>query len=98
MGTQFFLDTHDKYGIYAVGAADGNGRAGILISRYFESDKLPDALKFSIGLPGLQMRDAKVYLLDGNHNLESVPCPIGSDGKLSIDMEANTMYYIEFNY
>ena len=98
LGKQFFLDTHDKYGIYAVGATDGNGRAGILINRYFESDKLPDALKLSLGLPGLQMRGTKAYLLDGNHDLEPVPCRIGSDGKLSIDMEANTMYYIEFNY
>jgi hypothetical protein len=98
LGTQFYLDTHDKYGIYAIGATDGNRRAAILISRYFESDELPGSLRLSVNLSGLQMKAAKLYLLDGNHDLEPVPCRIGSDGKLRMDMEANTMYYIEFNY
>ena len=97
LGTQFFLDTHRKNGIFAVGATDKKGRAAILINRYFEPDQLPDGLKLSVKLTDRTMRDAAVYLLDENHDLEPIPCRADPEGKLELDMEANTMVYIEFN-
>ena len=69
LGSQFALDTKNKNGIYAVGATDGKGHAGILIYRYFEPDLLPGDLEISVHLNGTGLDNAKVLLLDETHDL-----------------------------
>ena len=43
MKNQIFVDTQNKIGVFAVGASDGK-KTGVMISRYFDADRLPAAL------------------------------------------------------
>ena len=96
LGSQFELDTKNKNGIYAAGATDGKGHAGILICRYFEPDQLPGDLEISVHLKGISPDNAKVLLLDETHDLTEVPPEAKDSSIIRIRMKANTLVYIEF--
>ena len=96
LGSQFALDTKNKFGIHAVGASDSKGSAGILISRYFESDDLPGDLDFNVKLKGTDSRNAKVFLLDETHDLTEIPAQVQSGDSLRLTMKSNTVIYIEY--
>lgn len=94
LGKQFFLDTHCKNGIYAVGATDEKGRAGIMISRFFEPDDLPGDVEITVKMP--EISTVKVLILDDEHDLTEVPFKrIGND--IVITQKANTLVYLDVN-
>ena len=94
LGNQIELDTQEKNGIYACAAADG-GKIRMLISRYFETDSLPDELEITVRLKNGDLRGAKVYLLDETHDLEEIPVSADPDGNPRFRMKANTAIFLE---
>ena len=88
------VDTQGKNGIYAVGATDGK-KTGVLICRYFEPDQLPDDLPVTFKLKKGDLRGAKLYLIDQDHDLEEIPYRTDPDGNLLFTMKANTIVYLE---
>ena len=97
LGTQFALDVKNKSGIFAVGATDGKGHAGILINRYFEPDDLPGELEITLKLAGIGESAVRFLLLDESHDLTEIPPPPASDGLLRFRMKANTLVYLEYD-
>jgi len=94
LGRQIAVDTQGKNGIYAVGASDG-AKTGILISRFFEPDELPGDLPVTLVLKNGDLRGAKLYRIDREHDLAEVPCRADADGSLRFSMPANTLVYLE---
>ena len=94
LGNQIGLDTQEKNGVYACAAADG-GKIRMLISRYFETDSLPDELEITVRLKKGDLRGAKVYLLDETHDLEEIPVSADPDGNPRFRMKANTVVFLE---
>ena len=94
LGRQIAVDTQEKKGIYAVGASDGM-KTGVLISRYFEEDKLPADLPVKLSSKKGSLCGAKLYLIDETHNLAEIPYRTDKDGNLFFDMKANTIVYLE---
>ena len=94
LSRQIAVDTQGKVGIYAVGASDG-GKTGVLISRYFEDDKLPEDLPVKLSLKKGTFCGAKLYLIDETHDLAEIPYRTDSEGNLLFDMKANTVVYLE---
>ena len=95
LGRQIKVDFKEKTGIAACGAADGKGHIGILISRYFEQDDLPDDLPLTLKVKGVDLRGAKLYLLDAAHNLSDVPYRMTETGEILFSMSANSVLYLE---
>ena len=73
----------------------GLGRIGILFSRYFEQDDLPGELPITLKVKGIDLRGAKLYLVDETHDLEEIPYRMDKDGNLLFGMKANTVVYLE---
>ena len=94
LGNQIKIDTQRKNGIFSVGATNGK-KTGILISRYFEQDKLPDDLPVTFSLKNGDLRGAKLYLIDQDHDLSEIPYRTDSNGNLLFTMKANTVLYLE---
>lgn len=94
LGKQIRIDTQGKNGIYSVGTTDGK-KTGVLISRYFEPDKLPDDLPVTFTLKNGDLRGVRVYLIDQDHDLTEIPYRMDSKGNLLFTMKANTVVYIE---
>ena len=94
LGRQIPVDTRGKNGIYAVGAANGK-KTGVLISRFFESEDLPDELPITFKLKGNDLRGARLYLIDEEHDFEEIPYRTDPDGNLLFSMKANTIVYLE---
>ena len=94
LGKQITVDTQDKNGIYAVGATDGK-KTGVLISRFFEQENLPDELPITFRLKNDDLRGAKLYLIDESHDLAEIPYRTDPDGNLLFTMKANTIVYLE---
>jgi len=94
LGKQITVDTQDKNGIYAVGATDGK-KTGVLISRFFEQENLPDELPVTFRLKKGDLRGAKLYLIDESHDLAEIPYRTDPDGNLLFTMKANTIVYLE---
>jgi hypothetical protein len=95
LGTQINVDTGNRKGIYATGATDGKGKTGILISRYFADDELPETMPLTIKVNGVDLSDAKLFVVDEEHDFEEVSYQRNGDGTLSFNMEANTFIYLE---
>ena len=96
LGQTFAVDTNDKNGVFAVGATDGKGKNGILISRYFEEDELPAELPLTIAGKGKELDKAKLYVIDEEHDLEEVPFWRDGAGNIFFPMKANSVAYLEF--
>jgi hypothetical protein len=96
LGKTIAVDTGEKKGIYAVGAADGEGKCGLLLCRYFEEDDLPADLPLTIDVGGRDLSGAKLFLLDEERNLEEVPVTLDAAGNMTLAMKANTVAYLEF--
>ncbi|MBQ6599251.1 MAG: hypothetical protein IJH79_17000 [Lentisphaeria bacterium] len=94
LGKQIRIDTQGKNGIFSVGATNGK-KTGILISRYFEQEKLPDDLPVTFSLKNGDLRGAKLYLIDQDHDLSEIPYRTDSNGNLLFTMKANTVLYLE---
>jgi hypothetical protein len=94
LGNQIKIDTQRKNGIFSVGATNGK-KTGILISRYFEQDKLPDDLPVTFSLKNGDLRGAKLYLIDQDHDLSEIPYRTDSNGNLLFTMKANTVLYLD---
>ena len=94
LGRQIAVNTQEKNGIYAVGASNGR-KTGLLISRYFEDDKLPADLPVKFSLKKGSLCGAKLYLIDETHDLVEIPYSMDSNGNLLFDMKANTIVYLE---
>ena len=94
LSRQIAVETQEKNGIYAVGASDGR-KTGVLISRYFEDDKLPSDLPVKLSLKKSSLCGAKLYLIDETHDLAEIPYRTDPDGNLLFDMKANTVVYLE---
>ena len=95
LGQQIKVDTKNKNGIAATGATDGKGHVGILVSRFFEQDDLPGELPLTLKVKGIDLRGAKLYLLDENHDLTDVAYRMNSNGEILFSMKANTVLYLE---
>ena len=94
LGRQIAVDTQEKNGVYAVGASNGR-KTGVLISRFFEDDKLPADLPVKFSLEKGNLCGAKLYLIDETHDLAEIPYRTDKDGNLLFDMKANTILYLE---
>ena len=94
LGRRIAVDTQDKTGIYAVGAASGK-KTGILISRYFEEKELPADLPVTFTLKNGDLRGARLYLIDETHDLTEIPYRMDEKGNLLFSMKANTVMYLE---
>ena len=94
LGRQIPVDTREKNGIYAVGASNGR-KTGVMICRFFELDDLPDDLPITFKLKGSDLRGARLYLIDQEHDLEEVPYRTDPDGNLLFSLKANTVVYLE---
>ena len=94
LGRQIQIDTQGKNGIYAVGATDGK-KTGVLISRFFEQENLPDDLPITFKMKNGDLRGVKLYLIDQEHDLAEIPYRTDPDGNLLFTMKANTIVYLE---
>ena len=94
MGKQIAVDTREKNGIFAVGATDGS-KTGILISRFFEEDQLPEDLPVTFSLKKGDLRGARLFLIDETHDLTEIPYRMDKNGNLLFTMKANTIIYLE---
>ena len=94
LGTVVDVDIHGKIGLFALGA-EKDGKIGVLLSRYFEEDKLPGRLPVTISLKDGDLRGAKLYLLDETHDLTETSYRMDKAGNLLFDMKANTVVYLE---
>ena len=95
LGSQFKVEIDSGAGIYAIGATDGNGKVGMVVVRYFESDDLPEEAAVSINLKNFAWKNPAIYLLDAENDLAAVDCQVDAGGNLSFTMQANTAVYIE---
>jgi len=95
LGRQFKVDVKGKNGLAATGATDGKGRIGILFSRFFEQDDLPGELPLTLKVKGFDLRGAKLYLIDQEHDLAEIPYRMDKYGNLLFSMKANTVMYLE---
>ena len=95
LGTQIKVDVKGRRGISATGATDGKGRIGIMIARFFEEDDLPGEVPLTLKVKGVDLRGAKLYLLDEKHDLADVPCRMTAEGEIRFSMAANTVLYLE---
>ena len=95
LGKQFAVTVPANHDISAVGATDGNGKIGILISRFYEEDQLPPATEVKLAPGTFSLQGAKLYLLDKENDLAEKPLSFNADGTVSFEMEANSVAYIE---
>ncbi len=95
LGRQIKVDVKGKNGLAATGATDGKGRIGILFSRFFEQDDLPGDLPLTLKVKGIDLRGAKLYLIDETHDLAEIPYRMDKYGNLLFNMKANTVMYLE---
>ena len=94
LGHQIAADTQGRPGVYAAAASDGKGKVGVLVSRFFESDRLPGPLELMLKIKGLPSAGLKARLLDASHDFTEIPLPIDREGALKLNLEANTVLYI----
>ena len=94
LGRRIEVDTQEKTGIYAVGATDGK-KTGILISRFFDNDDLPQDLPVTLTLKNGDLRGVRLYLIDDTHDLTEIPYRMDKKGNLLFEMKANTIVYLE---
>ena len=94
LSNRILVDTLGKTGIYAVGATDGK-KTGILISRFFEKDDLPQDLPVTLTLKNGDLRGVRLYLIDDTHDLTEIPYRMDKNGSLMFNMKANTIVYLE---
>ena len=94
LSNRILVDTLGKTGIYAVGATDGK-KTGILISRFFEKDDLPQDLPVTLTLKNGDLRGTRLYLIDDTHDLTEIPYRMDKNGNLMFNMKANTIVYLE---
>ena len=94
LGRRIEVDTQEKTGIYAVGATDGK-KTGILISRFFDNDDLPQDLPVTLTLKNGDLRGVRLYLIDDTHDLTEIPYRMDKKGNLLFEMKANTVVYLE---
>ena len=95
LGKQFKIEYPENPEINAVGAIGPDGKIGILISRFAEDDKLPPAVTVKLAGDKLCLKNAKLYLLDKEHDLAEKPLRHHLDGSASFKLEANTVVFIE---
>ena len=95
LGTAFEVDTLDKPGLSALGAVK-NGKAGVMLARFFEPDSLPADLPITFTLKKGDLRGARLYLLDETHDLTEVSYRMDKAGNLLFPMKANTVMYLEW--
>ncbi|MBO5309465.1 MAG: hypothetical protein J6C40_15835, partial [Lentisphaeria bacterium] len=95
LGTHIKVDNGGRNSIYATAAADGNGKIGLLLSNYVESDELPEAISLTVKVKGRDLTDAKLYIVDRERSFEETAFWKNSDGGISFEMEPNTFVYLE---
>ena len=95
LGKQFELKVNAGEGIRAVGATDGNGKAGVALCRYCEPDDLPPAVPVTVKLENKKFSTVKMLLIDEEHDLTEENCICNADGSVTFNMKANSIVYIE---
>ena len=95
LGRQIAVDTGEKNGIFAVGAAGANGERAVMISRYFEEDDLPGELPVTLAIPEKPGGSTKLLLLDEEHDLEELPFTRNEQGFPVFAMKANSVVFLE---
>ena len=94
LGNQFKLEFTENPEISAVGATDGKGKIGILISRYVDEDKLPEPVEVKIDGKNFDLRGAKLYLLDKDNDLTEQELKFDRKGNVSFKLASNSVVYI----
>ncbi len=89
------VDTQKRPGLYATAATDKNGKFGLLLSRYFEKDELPDELFVTLKLNGIRLEETRLYLLDSENDFTEIPYQTDGDGSIHFPLKANTLVYLE---
>ena len=95
LGRQFKLVFPENPEISAVGATDGKGKIGIMISRYVDEDNLPAPVSVKIDCKKFDLRGAKLYLLDKDNDLTVKKLKFDCSGNVCFKMAANSVSYIE---
>ena len=95
LGRQIAVDTGEKTGVFAAGAAGPKGERAVMISRYFEEDALPGELTVTLALPEEPGRSTKLLLLDEEHDLAEIPFTRNAQGFPVFTMKANSVVFLE---
>ncbi|MBQ6470609.1 MAG: hypothetical protein IJJ33_01375 [Victivallales bacterium] len=91
---QIAVDTQDKSGLFAVGAAQ-DGRVRLLLSRFFEEQFTPDDLEVRIVCKDAPLDGARLFLLDDSNDLTEIPFDRTPEGEIVFRMGANTVAFLE---
>lgn len=95
LGKQFKVSINSVAGVTATGATDGKGKVALMVSRYFEQNKLPKAVPVTVALKNISGRSLKVYMLDELNDMEEIPVKYNRDGSITFTMKPHSVVLIK---
>ena len=88
-GTQIACDNEND-GVYALGAADGNGAVKLMIACFTDDDTVTESRKIKIKVEGMKNTEFKRFLVDSDTNEEIEPIMLDADGCAIVEMKQNS--------
>ena len=95
LGNEVAVRAENADGLHAVAATDGNGRLGLLVTRFTDDDNLSVPMRVHLKADGFPMAQARCHVTDKDYFFSEVVPEGDDDGAPCLVLKPNSFAFVE---